>query len=63
MSSAGNGSIFSAVDADDAEAFVQKIMRERVTRRPEAHDQHILAVVGQRIRAATFSGFQRVSRL
>ncbi len=35
------------VDADDAEPFVQKIMRQRITRRPEPHDQRIRAVIGQ----------------
>ena len=40
------------VDADHAEAVVHQIVRERVARRAEAHDEDVLAVVGQRVRPA-----------
>ena len=40
-----------AVDRDDAEALVQEMVREGVAGRPEPHDEDVLAVVGERIRA------------
>ena len=39
------------VHPDHAKTLVQKIMRQRVPGRPEADDEHIFAVVGQRVRA------------
>src|SRR5579885_3036351 len=46
-----------AVNADDAEAFVQKKLRERVARGAEADDEDVLAVVGERKGAL---GVQRI---
>ena len=47
----GSGSILRPSIADDAEAFAEQVVRERVAGRPEADDQHVLAVVRQRVRA------------
>ncbi len=41
-----------AVDADDAEAFVHEVMRQRVPGRAEPDDEHVLAVVRQGVRPA-----------
>ena len=49
--SSGSGSIFSPSIADHAEAFVQQVVRQRVAGRAEADDEHVLAVVRQRVRA------------
>ena len=42
---AGSGSIFRPSIADDAEALVREVVRQRVAGRTEADDQHLLAVV------------------
>ena len=40
------------VDADDAEPFVEQIVRQRVARGPETHDERVRAVIRPRVRAA-----------